>query len=420
MPNVLLLNDNADQPNWGAHATPYALKRMLHDHIAGLSVTSFSYSWLKRSFARIPSPLGAGWVLEVGRWPRAAGWAVRSAARAVSPDIEVFPEVVDDWDDFADEWMRARTPLAREFLTAARQADVVVHNGENGLYKNSLTGCRALFLIWLAKTRLGKPACEINATAHLTPTRPIMPGMLRAALPILDVVTTREPCSCRNLRAMGFSHVETVPDVVFYLNEMGFAQDACRQWRRRAGVEGRPYFCLSAGSLPMSRPRGRSLGAVAELVMELKRVVPQAVLLARDPHCLFLKDVATETQAAFFGPDHTFHELWPLLRESRFLVTGHYHYAIMAGMVGCPFIPLSTNNHKMSGACELMEWSVPAQDSTALRACTDVIRNHAVRFTRDRDRWADHLTRVCDRLRNEAARNAVLIEKVIAARSAVA
>ena len=117
----------------------------------------------------------------------------------------------------------------------------------------------------------------------------------------------------------------------------------------------KPFFCLSASGLPVSKPRDTWDGEIVQLVRELQRLVPNAVMVAKDHHCLFLKEVAHRTGSRFFGPEHDFSQLWPLFREASFIVTGHFHYAIFASMVGCPFVPLSTNNHKMRGLCQMLE-----------------------------------------------------------------
>lgn len=414
MPKILLVNDNSDQNNWGAQATPYAIKEMLRDYIPGVSITTLSYSWLGRRFRQVQLPFNTIWTSELRNGHSITSLVAGAALKTVSRNHETFPEIVDDWDWFADEWLgRSTHPVAPEFLAAARAADVVIHNGENGLYKNSLTGSRSLFLLWLAKTRLGKPSCEINATAHLTTTRPVMQGMIARLFPKLDVITAREPYSARNLQALGVERVHSVPDVVFYLKDVNRDESKVREWQRASGLNGAPYFCLSAGSLPMSRPRPNAAGAVAQLVTRLKSIVPNAVLIAKDEHCLFLKDVARETGSTFFGPDHTFHELWPLLQGASFLVSGHYHYAIMGAMVGCPFIPLSTNNHKMEGACELLRWPIKTYDSTALGSCIEAIAADAARLCRERDTLAHALIEQSSRLRSEAAANATLIKDTI-------
>jgi hypothetical protein len=150
-------------------------------------------------------------------------------------------------------------------------------------------------------------------------------------------------------------------------------------------------------------PRGRWDGEVTQLVRSLKASGLQAVLVAKDPWCLPLEEVARRTGSLFFGPDHEYGDLWPLFEGASFLVSGHYHYVIFAAMVGCPFVPLSVNNHKMKGVCEHLGWrrSEPF-DATLLRLCRDEIVGEALELARDRPRLSSQLREKSARLQGEA------------------
>lgn len=404
MPRILLINDNSEQLNWGAQATPRALRAMLHDEIPGAEIEALPYSWLIQKHRRVPTLVG-GFYTTRGR----------GVVGRLSRSVEFFPTIADDFEWFADRWEAGDGgPMADEFIEAARRADVVIHNGEHSIYRNTMEGTRALFLLWFARTRLGKPSCELNHTAHLTDVLPIMPGIVKRVYPVLDVVTVREPCSLRNLQQLGIDNVELVPDVVFYLDPSAAGGEHIAAWKRRAGLDHQPYFCLSASALPMAAPRPGRVGPVAALVRELQRIVPSAVLIAKDPHCQFLRDVAEATGAAFFGPEHALDDLWPLLHEARFLVSGHYHYVIMGSMVGCPYIPLSTNSHKMRGVCEHLGWHLETPfDATSLGAHVGAIAHEAGMLERDRSVYSDNLRERSARLRVEAGRNARLVRNVL-------
>jgi hypothetical protein len=98
------------------------------------------------------------------------------------------------------------------------------------------------------------------------------------------------------------------------------------------------------------------------------------VLVARDPALQFMSEVARRTGSPFFGPDHHFSELWPLFRGASVLVTGHFHYAIVSAISGCPFVPLSVVNHKMTGLCEQLGWETAGPfDATWLTPVIDQI-----------------------------------------------
>jgi len=417
MARLLLLNDNSDQENWGAQAIPFAIVRILNEHIQGLSVKSFSNSWLRRQFRRLHAIPALNVTYEVHRRGRSLPSVAEHALAWLSTPEEFFPRVADDFEFFGDLWESGRAgPMGKEFLEAVNDADVVVHNGENSVYRNTVDGCRALFLLWLSKARLRRPTCAINQTTVLASVpRPVMPGMARLVYPLLDVVTVREPYSLRDLHALGVQNTQLVPDAVFYLDETPDASKALGAWRQRVGLGEGPYFCLSGSALPMSEPCPGWDGAVAELITQLKRILPQAVLMAKDPPARFLERVARATGSIYFGPEHSFQELWPLLRGARLLVSGYFHHILVASLVGCPFIPLSANNHKMDGLLEYLNWHTRRPyDATAVRYCMESILAEALQLLDRREELSQHLLQRSSELKAETVGIATLISKLIA------
>jgi hypothetical protein len=400
-PVILLINDNSAHLNWGAQATPRALRQVLERSLQDVEIRALTWDWLRRSFAELRIPGLRGTLI------RSDGWTgIRRALSRVSRSKEYFPSVADDFDIFADEWSAGcGGPQGGEFLELARRADAIVYNGENSIYSNTSEGCHGLFLLWLAKTRLGKPSCIVNHTAQLDDVRPIMAGMVRLVYPALDLVAVREPCSLANLRALGITNVELFPDVAFAHEPREFSRERVDAWRLDHGLADQQYFCLSASGLPMSMPRGEWDGEIAALVRELKATGLEAVLVAKDPWCLPLGEVARRTSSVFFGPEHEFHDLWPLFEGASFLVSGHYHYVVFAAMVGCPFIPLSANNHKMRGVCEHLGWHRTTPfDATLLQSCRAEIVDEAQRLIEDRHKLGEQLVERARGLRAEAQR----------------
>lgn len=363
---ILFLNDNRNHPNWGAQATPHALDQVFEAKLPGWEREWLSWDWLRTKHRKLRRPLPR-WVYE----PTAVGVA-RFLLGRLSRSHNFFPRVADDLDAFADEWLAGKGgPMADHFFRELERSDALVYNGENSLYRNTLEGTRALFLLWLAKTRLGKPTCIINHTAHPTSVRAMMTAMIRKVYPVLDLVTCREAASLELLHRMGIDRAELVPDVVYWLQEEGEAKERVAEWLAANGLETGSYVCMSASGLPVSRPRGSWDGAYSQLVHSVQEQTGlQTVLVARDVPCQFLEESARRTGSIYFGPEHHFTELWPLFRQAAALVTGHFHYAIIASIGGCPFVPLSANNHKMAGLSTMLRWApVEPFDVTDLLTC---------------------------------------------------
>jgi len=403
---ILLLNDTSAHTNWGAQATPHALVKLLRAAAADVQVETIPHAWFRRQHARVHFLGQRGPLYRVGAIPHANF----ILARFSRPEV-FFPQVADDFDFVLGEWEKGRGgPPAADFLPKARQADIVVFNGENTNYRNMIEARRACFLLWLSKKLLGKPAAVVNVTAHLDLVKPILRGMVQLVYPELDLVATREPRSARNLLEVGVPDVVSSADVVFGLDPEDHPTGAFERWRTSVGLE-KPYFCLSASGLPVSKPRKTWDGEVSALVRALQKVVPNAVLVAKDGPHMFMKEVARRTGALFFGPEHEFHELWPLFEEAEFLVTGHFHYAIFASMVGCPFVPLSTNNHKMSGLCEQLEWPVAEPfDITWLASTRAAICDAAKELATDRGKYSKRLEAKAETLRRDVGK---MIEQTV-------
>lgn len=399
---LLLLADNSDQNNWGAQATPYAIRRILKGVDPDLEIDALAYGWLTQRERVIDRGPVRG---RVFRQPKNSllSWLTSP----LSDVAQFFPQMADEFEHYGNEWSFGRGGrMASEFEDALSRCDAVVYNAENGMYRNSPAGTRSLFLLWYAKNRLGKPSGVINQTAVMSHMPvPLMPGMVRLVYPMLDLVLAREPASWRDLCEFGISNARLVPDVVFYCDQTDFDEAPVAAWKALAGLKPQEYFCFGASSLPMDKPRKNDEGAVAALVAQLKRATGwQCVLLAKDSHCQFLKEVASLTGSVFFGPEHSFKELWPLFRDASFLVSGHFHYIIMGAMVGCPYIPLSTNNHKTDGVNEHLQWHRRhCFDATALRFCSTEIVAEAELLVAGRDRLSAHLLRRTGELRIEAA-----------------
>ena len=408
--SLLLINDNSAHQNWGAQATAFALKRLFEREFVGYQLQWLPWEWLRRTYRRVPG-FGGRLVLDVSRVRRS-----RSVVNVLTRDTEFFPSVADDFEYFGREWLAGRGgPFASDFTPKATRAAAVVYNAENSIYFNTLEGCRGIFLLWYAKAVLKRPAFVINQTADLTTVWPIMNAMVQRTYPLLDGVTAREVRSLGTLRALGITQADFVPDVVFSLDPADFARHRVEEWLRERELDRRPYFCLSTSGLPVSWPRPGDEGGVALLVRQLRNLGLEGVLLAKDGHCQPLRGVAALTGSHFFGPENEFSDLWPLLERAAVLVTGHFHYAIFAAMAGCPFVPLTTNNHKMNGLCEALGLTSDGPyNATDLTASAGMILRDTKRLWEERAPRSSLLRTRAQDFREAAAEHARMVWRCVA------
>lgn len=130
--------------------------------------------------------------------------------------------------------------------------------------------------------------------------------------------------------------------------------------------------------LPMDYHRTRDTSALVHLLQELKKIVPNMVLMGKDKEDQILKDVARLTGAYFVGPSYDYQSILNILKRAKFIVSGRYHNAIFATKVGCPVIPLHTSSQKIYGLVELFNGTMPKPiDPTDLWNEEKCMLNHA-------------------------------------------
>jgi polysaccharide pyruvyl transferase WcaK-like protein len=346
MPKLLVLNDTRDQPNWGSQACAEALVEILVDRVHGAEIETYTSQWMLQRY-RIRRRSGGE--------PYRRSKPGRLERRRTMP-CAIGPHVVDEFEFVAERWLSgAAGPGAREYVEDLQRVDAVVFNAEGSTYRANHVAQLAMFMLWLARTQFDLPAFFLNGIVALTDVDATLPGMARRTFPLLDGITVREPLSERNVaRYVPEASAELVPDSVFaygpeLVDQAGPAVRALQD--RLVG----PYFVLSSSMLPVDFSRTLGQSSLVHLIRELKKLVPNAVLTAKDKGDQWLQSVATMTDSQFFGADQSYADLAALLESAAFLVSGRYHNIILASIVGCPAVALTSTSPKVAGLCELME-----------------------------------------------------------------
>ncbi len=382
-PTIVLLNDCRDQVNYGAQALMDGLLAILFTSAPSATILPIPSHWL------IDTTYGLGAFVNDGEGLR-------------QPKVR-FPTVADQFESVADAWTEGRGgPGARAFLDRLERADLVVLNGEGSLYRTNLSAIRELFLAWFSKERLGKPTIFVNGTLHLTDVVPVLPAMVRKTFACLDAVAVREACSLRNSN----EHAPEVaarlfPDSAFMLTpEDARDNESVRAVRDEIGPS--PYFLFDPGPMPMDDWREGS--ALHQLISTLKKVTARAVLVSSAPADRYIERLARETGSLYVDVLVDYREWMALVAGAQFLVSGRYHNPILAAIMGCPSIIFGSTNHKVHGACEMLEGLVGSPyDGTYLRPHLGAIEEQAGAYVKDRDGLRDRLQDVCRRRRSEVA-----------------
>ncbi|MCC6355448.1 MAG: polysaccharide pyruvyl transferase family protein [Verrucomicrobiae bacterium] len=428
MKRILLLNDTSDHDNWGSQACAEALKRIIRETNPGIEIRPIPSEWIARRYYALKFTVAGRRLVFRHRSSR----RLKAEAEAMpytlakvfvedflSRPVIGIPRVADEFDAAADQWLAGQGGQeARDFLDAARGVDAVVFNAEGSTYRNNYTASKALFLLWLAKSRLGLPALFVNGSAMITEVEPVLPGMLRKVFGLIDGVAVREPRSLETVRrGVPGARVRLIPDSVFYFDDAQIAE----LQRTEGKLEGAgatdfdaPVVCLSASMLPMDYRRDPARSSLYRLVEDLKGGGRRVVLLAKDNSDKFLRDLARRTGSGFIGPSYHYSDLFGVFSRSRLLVTGRYHHAIMATMVGCPVIALTTTSHKMSGLCDLFEGDMgECFDATDLFSCMESLRARASDLLGAGQSLRDRLIARAGAFRNETRQLGQLVASVL-------
>ena len=88
-----------------------------------------------------------------------------------------------------------------------------------------------------------------------------------------------------------------------------------------------------------------------------------------------------------------------------------------AAQVGCPFIPFSTNNHKMWGLVEHLGWHLREPfDATAIRPVTGEIVAEAKRLHANHDAYSRALEQRAKQMKDEAAQHVLSLREILASK----
>ncbi|MCK5529207.1 MAG: hypothetical protein KAI74_05950, partial [Kiritimatiellae bacterium] len=254
MKKILIINDTADHSNWGSQACAGALRTILGDVNSDASITILSNTMLNKRYAFDPKFMGV----------RVCGAAdpANPIRRVISKQCVPVPLVVDQFDEIATKWMAADTKGTAEYMEKLKDIDAIVFNAEGSTYRINYGSMKALFILWMAKVKLGIPAYFLNGSVTMTCVDPIFPAMLNTTFKVLDGIAVREPFSLRNVQEFvpGVA-AEMVPDSVFYFAPTVAEEPIGEKNQRIKEYCKKPFFCFSLSMLPVDYTAGRKESA---------------------------------------------------------------------------------------------------------------------------------------------------------------
>jgi hypothetical protein len=340
---ILTLNDGSLCQNWGLQACTEGLIYIIKQENSDADLIQFDHAYMHRRYSFEPRFYGGKKIFAYNS----------RIAKKYFPVFHVLPRVADEFDYIADLWLQGKGGRgADEFLEKTGRADAVVFNAEGSTYRDdNICALKGLFMLWLAKTKLDKRALFLNGSVTLTRVDATLPAMVKKVFDAIDMAAVREPDSYQNI-------LEYYPELegkICMVPDSTYALDLERQTLEDCKFPDRNFFALSLSMLPVDFRRTKNTSSLVHMIKELKKIVPNAVLLGKDKEDQILNEVARLTGSFFVGPSYGYQSILNILKRADFIVSGRYHNAIFATKVGCPVIPLHTSSQKIYGLASLFK-----------------------------------------------------------------
>jgi polysaccharide pyruvyl transferase WcaK-like protein len=390
---ILTLNDGSLCQNWGLQACTEGLLQIIARENADAGFTLLDHAYMHRRYSFEPRLFGGKKLFAYNS----------RVAKKYFPVFHVLPRVADEFEYVADLWLQGKGGNgANEFIEKAHGADAVIFNAEGSTYRDeNICALKGLFMLWLAKTKLAKRALFLNGSVTLTRVDATLPAMIRRVFSTIDMAAVREPASYRNI----LDYYPELDGRIRMVPDSTFALDVEQRTPGDCTFLDLDFFVLSLSMLPMDYHRTRDTSALVHLLQELKKIVPNMVLMGKDKEDQILKDVARLTGAYFVGPSYDYQSILNILKRAKFIVSGRYHNAIFATKVGCPVIPLHTSSQKICGLVELFKGLMPKPiDPTDLWNEEKQVLSHADAILEQGDSLRVAYTERAAKLREEALR----------------
>ncbi len=360
--HALLINDTSLGANIGGRANAVALIRMLKH--AGVTEISSIYGYdinpympgSRRMF--ITQHYLSLFVPAIV--PKLKSKIFGESRTDFSKNFKV-PKKWSEFDELAYQYLNA--DKYADFIKMMKSVDLVIVNGEGTIYGDRDESIFILFLLYLAKKYLDKPAIIVNHTldADNGELRKIVDNLY----PILDDIVFREHTSLNNFGY--FPKARFAADTAFVYKAA--SKDTLRNISSRVGYYDiwpfqtydfdmdKPYICVGGSSI-FFRNDMKHINPTTdffELCKALKEKFGQVVCVSSDlPDETFLKEVSMSLKLPFISCRTSILQTVDIIGNARVFLSGRWHPTIFAINSGVPVVAFSAHNFKMRALLDLM------------------------------------------------------------------
>ena len=284
----------------------------------------------------------------------ALGFEVEGIAIQGIHGLKNVPESIADFDSpgFFSVFSRGNRWIVRML----RDADIVVVNGEGSLHGISPFTLGLLYLAYASKIHLGKNVRIINHSCYpqLSPAAEGVASweIYKKVYSEMDFVAIREPESLELILKSGIPVHQSFDCLPLYISE----NYSCGHEREgnRIVLAG-PVAWKQAGIDKFSE----YVRGMARFGFEVVVLTGAAAFPALDDE-EFVKELHEKCPAGWKHSDaHSMEEWLDCIATAGLLVSGRFHHAIAAAVLGTPFILLESNTPKNSGIARVLETEEP-------------------------------------------------------------
>lgn len=232
--------------------------------------------------------------------------------------------------------------------TIFKNIDLVYFNGEGAIHSKSGHLIRLMALLYIYKMK-GAKICALSQSVDLDGSL-LYQGVLCKVYSMIDVVTTREPVSCRELKYYGIN-AYVLPDGAYANPPIEMPE--IRDCKNRNGLP-KKYIAVT-GSSALKSSSWSMVSFLLSLIEEYYKC--PIVFMANAKTDIALAYVLEKKHDfILIKPPVKFKEAMAIIAGAYLVIGGRQHPNIFAAMHRIPFIAFEANTHKMEGVLELLNY----------------------------------------------------------------
>jgi polysaccharide pyruvyl transferase WcaK-like protein len=351
--NIFFVNDSSGNLNWGSRASTYMLRHMLTASGGRITATLplkrlCHLDWQARPLTH---------KVYNAVVPTRPGKRQRLTTMTLNQITPFLPDVIPTtWNEFET---RAQQVLSGRSLTDVKAAiqtcDLVVLNGEGGIFGRQRESRAMLFIGYLAKRHFQKAVILTNQTSDLNDPRLL--EMARHVYPIFDDVVFRDPDSANVCQS--FCDGSVAADAAFHFTpsptaawlEVAGRQDYYHLYPIASGTFNprEPYVCVGGSSIYYreDRPTFDPIPVFTKLCERLLERTQVVLTAAAEPDLQLFEPIARKLGLPLIHPATPPQQAVDLLANAAAYIGGRWHSSIFAFTGGTPVIALDAHTFKV-------------------------------------------------------------------------